>query len=128
MNALHSRYTLRIGPESAAVTSPGSNVIEEYQKIAQRLADPKITPAEYEKLLARMSELATKLQSASETMVQQVTQQNDASLRFQKFGCGEMEFTAATAAAATGKLECRDMETGQVKDVQLTGSAKPRRP
>ncbi len=123
-----SRYTLRIRPESAATTGPSTSVIEEYQKIAQRLSDPKITPAEYEKLLARMTELANKMQAGSEAMLKQTQQQNEASLRFEKFGCSEIEFTAATAASATGTLECRDQATGQRKEVKLTGGAKPRKP
>ena len=118
-------YTVQLRYESEGVAAPSG--IEEYQKIAQQMANPKITPQEYEKLLARMSELATKMQSASENMNKQISQQAELGMRLEKFGCKELEFTAS-AAAASGNLTCYDANTGAPKEVKITGGAKPRKP
>ena len=118
-------YTVQLRYESEGVAAPSG--IEEYQKIAQQMANPKITPQEYEKLLARMSELATKMQSASENMNKQISQQSELGMRLEKFGCKELEFTAS-AAAASGNLTCYDANTGAPKEVKITGGAKPRKP
>lgn len=113
-------YDVDLQVEEASHSS--QSVTEEYQKIAQRLADPKITPQEYEKLLNRMSELATKMQAASEDMMKKLGEQTEQGKRLEDFGCKHMNFTLA-GPAASGNLDCREA-SGATKEVKITGTMK----
>jgi len=116
-------YTVNLKLEEPTGSAPGG--VEEYQKLAQRMADPNITPAEYEKLLQRMTALAENMQKQMEDMTEKSMQQAERQKRFEEFGCTRLEFSV-NAGTASGNLDCRDATSGATKEVKITGTVKGR--
>ncbi len=113
-------YEVNLEVERDSGSAPGG--VEEYQKLAQQMQKPGITPQEYEKLLQRMTELATQMQKSMEASSQKLNQSLEMEQRLENFGCKQLEFTLL-GGTANGNLNCRDA-SGATQPVKITGTLK----
>lgn len=114
------KYEVELRVKRESVSSPGG--VEEYQRLAQQMQKPGITPQEYEKLLQRMTELATQMQKSMESTNQKVMENAEQANKLEMFGCKKLEFTV-NGGAASGDLNCRDAN-GSPQPVKITGTLR----